>query len=59
MRPRARNDASLVDDNLLSPLASSIANGCFGDRDEAIAELILEELAPNHLMIRYIEAERN
>jgi hypothetical protein len=55
MMPRARNRKheampSLVEDKLLSLLASSIAFECFGDCDEAIAEL-----AP-HLMIWYIEA---
>ena len=50
---------SLVEDKLLSLLASSVAYDCFGDCDEAFAELVLEELAPYHPMIRHIEAERN
>jgi len=50
---------SLVEDKLLSLLASSVTYECYSDCDEAIAALVLEELAPYHLMIRYIESERN
>ena len=50
---------SLVEDKLPSLLASSVAYERSGDCDEAIAELVLEEFARYHLMIRYIEAERN
>jgi hypothetical protein len=64
MMTRARNREhetmpSLAEDKLLSLLASSVAYECYSDCDEAIAALVLEELAPYHLMIRYIEAERN
>jgi hypothetical protein len=50
---------SLVEDKPPSLLASSAAYERFGNCDEAIAELVPEEMARYHLMIRYIEAERN
>jgi hypothetical protein len=63
MMPRARNrehetTPSRVEDKLPSLLASSAAYERFGDCDEAVAALVLEELAPYHLMFRYIEAKK-